>query len=675
MPAAKPPPSKADAAIKKSRELLTALTKFRNKKNNPNTPDAPAPIPKETKPVALPPAIAGSQKLQTTLAQIRKFVTSFNAEAYSAFVATMNVLPRAIVADNVEDLEEELEVRLMLLHEISGDGTYDQFLRRLRLPYNPEETKLFPRGAETLLELLAPVWSRNKEAEARIALLKIEIDESNLIDQTNSLVKRLKGEGDLLLKLDQVSETILGSLEREDLRLPAFADFASVVEFYMQGRETWENVGQTLELWGQLLAYQRDLAAGKPPFPGLSFEGLFDWVLLVPLRRKGSVAAALSEEFDIEPRLASDLLREMSNRCLRQIDQIISGYFNLFGTLLQRTVDLFEREFNPELDAMSELGQACWKNAGVLLLIFRTWNQGTFFPGALESNPVTMAKLAWKKFLNDGPPEQSIERLNIFFSDAVFPQITKEMAVEPKLITAPLERRKRQLVATSTCVGCAFASEDCCPECAAVLCGEYCYSSHTCETEPGALGLTIEQLKQKCRIDLPLYAARKVLDDQEVNVGEKTGQMLAFEYPVLQATQMSLDNANLFHLATIECRPSCARLYVRYIRATVNMLTQLAPGEEIHILINGQTYRQQGTGYGRVTEDSPQLRARSIVIPEGAVITTNRETDAAWLHGEVASIPLNSGTNTIRLLLPPSLQPVGRFTKEVTGALELVLTD
>ncbi len=684
-PAAKPAPTQAQLRIKKAKELVIALKKARReKREGQRKPDAVVAPPKETKAPDFPPGLT-DQALQTSISQIKRFVNNINQDKYTAFVEAVRRLPVRLSSNNVKELEAELVALKTDLVAISFDSENDAFLRRLRLPYDPATTRLFPRGAETVLEKLDRIWTQHQAAVQVTDSLQLEINETNVVDISGSIVRRLKIQADMLSKLSTLSEIGQESIAREDLRLPAFPNFEAMITFYRSNtRETWENVNQTLGLYDQLLGYQRDLAAGKPAFPGLSFEGLFDWVLLIPLRRSSSLTNALVEEFDVEPKLAADFVREIGDRCLLDIDSVLSGFFNQFGLLLQLTVDYFERELRSGADSLSELGQQCWKNAGLLLTIFTRWSQASFFktPDRADENTkkrykniTDLATKAWTGFLNESPAEQSIERLDSMLTSEALNRVTEAMSEEPKIVDAKLSLpEKRQLLVTSTCEHCSFAGDNYCPDCGTVLCSEYCYELHECNSPELTLGLAAEQLKQKCRIDLPLYASRKVLDDQDVSVGPKTGQMLAFEYPVLQATQMH-DNSYLFHLATIDCRPSCARLYIRYIRVTVNMLTQLAPTDHLLVLVNGQSFSQQLIGFGRTTEESPRLRARTLLVPAGAQLTSNQETDAAWLHGNVAEIPLRSGANTIRLVLPPVLQPVDRFTKEVTASLELILTD
>lgn len=686
--AVKPEPTKAEKDTKKARQLLDAFKKARRDKLKEASTE-PAPDAKSVKPAALPPAIAGDQKLQTALSLLKRFVSNIKPNELDAYEMAIRELPKAMQVNTTKEVEQSLKEYKSFLEQITNNNTYDQFSQRIRLPHDPETAAIFPKGAEAVLQLIDSYWKLRTDAK----LIKNEfkgaaavIDEGNFVERAASLTARLKRAAPLLSKLYEFSDVSQVSFERDYVRFPPLANLAELADFY-RGKETTTKADVAFSLWAQLIAYQKDLAAGKPAFAGLDFPGAFDWALLVPLKRKTSLTKALSEEFGLEEKLAADYVRSITDKCLRLVSDIFSLFFSQFGQIVEATADYFQRELPSALEkgALSPLGTKAWRTAEVLLTTFSRWNRATFFSKSGEqtdkqfTNLIALGSGGWTSFLNNSPAEQSIERLEFFIDPDIKKLLTKDMTAEPKLLDARLgfvrQDRARQLVVSSACVGCAYAGDSFCPTCAAAFCGEYCYSTHKCPTPRASIGLAAEQLRQKCRIDLPIYAARMVLDDQDVFVAGKTGQMLGFEYPVLQATQLP-DNANLFHLATIDCRPSCARLYIRYLRVTVNMLSQLAAGEELYILINGQRAAEQSTSYGRVTEDSPQLRARSLLIPAGAQLTSNKETDAAWLHGVVANIPLFSGnSNTIRLVLPPSLQPVGRFTKEVTASMELILTD
>lgn len=586
------------------------------------------------------------------------------------------------------------EVRARLQRFVSTP-MYEPFLSILHLPFDGSPGKHFPWLVQELTSTLNGIRESLGAAEKLAEDWATPVSEQNFRDLANGLPEQMKGNSSTaLVRLFEASELLSGGLTAPDAKsLPAIQTLAELARLYEQ-RGATDKIASEYKLWS-LILNESLREPGVDYARGLDHPVLKQWFQYAPLTvRYESFERALIVGFTADSDEAEQAIRDYIGALRTRVNalkvELLGSIISRYAAINRTVQDLAQRILT---SGAAEAGSS----AASYTLAYcveaaerqqRTWtlfrSDAVLFSGSGSAHAelANLFRSLWKAFMNEPEGRSSWRTISGFLENPdlvkLLPDDLGSTLVSSELVqdlTLSKEPRFRsELLWINACEGCGIATYFC-KQCVQPCC-ERCIGegSHECQKlEHDEYLVKAGELLHTCQLDVPKDVGQVVLDDQEVIVGEKRGQLLGFEYACLQACQLT-DNANLFHLASLSCPPS-ARLAIRYLRVTVHSVIPFNFGDEINILLNGEKVAAQQIFYGQPDGRAPLLRSRSLVIPSGAQISWHRPTDRAWLHGTVAYIPTPTNQElSIRLQLPPQLQPRTHYTKNVTASLELILT-
>lgn len=595
------------------------------------------------------------------------------------------------------------EVRARLQRFVSTPE-FEPFLSILHLPFDGDPGKHFPWLVQELTSALNGIRESIGAAEKLAADWATPVSEQNFRDLANSLPEQMKGNSSTaLVRLFEASELLSGGLTAPEAKsLPALQTLAELSRLYEQ-RGATDKIASEYKLWS-LLLNESLREPGVDYARGLDHPVLKQWFQYAPLTvRYESLEQALVAGFAPDSDEAEQAIRDYVGALRIRVSAL---KVELLGSIISRYADINRTVQELAQRILTSGAAEAGSSAASYTLAYcvetaerqqRTWtlfrSDAVLFSGSGSAHAelANLFRSLWKAFMNEPEGRSSWRTIGGFLenpdlvkllpddlgsgsSSAPISAAADDMADE--LAFSPKQPRFRsELLWMNACEGCGIATYFC-KQCVQPCC-ERCIGDgvHECVAlERDECLLKAGELTRLCRLDVPKDVGQVVLDDQEVIVGEQRGQLLGFEYACLQACQLT-DNANLFHLASLQCSPGARRLAIRYLRVTIHSLIPLNTGDQLNILLNGEKIAAQQIFYGQPDGRAPLLRSRSLVIPSGAQISWHRPTDRAWLHGTVAYIPVPVDRElSIRIQLPPQLQPRTHYTKNVTASLEMILT-
>lgn len=601
--------------------------------------------------------------------------------------------------------QQHLSLSKRRINRVIYDAGLGKYKSILRLPFDGATASLYPFLAVELIDVVNGIRETLAEAEILLVSWSAPVSEQNFLDLARQYGKQIDSAQQTLVKLFACSEQLKDSIVAASLLpVPALDDLAAAYKLY-EPRTTGSKGSAALELklW-QAILDPTIRVPGVDYSAGLDNPLLQEWIFYRPLSsRYASLTDALIRQFapdelNTEPirEFVSDLASQANSLQAGLLSQLVDRFYAINAV----TVELFDRASNNAAGTeQATVGFA----AEAAVLQARTFVQvsapGDKFRSEDTSNPSaqktlnTKFKEIWNGVVNrPGESPASMRSLSNIFNHPDFKDLLPENFGKKTTIAVKNEwieiakhltaldkmeppRYDGGLVWHNSCKDCGLAGLRFCKTCTNPFCTN-CFDTHEEHDEKYEVSCDVLTLKRNgmCKLQVPPHVAQVVLDDQAITVGDRAGQLLGFEYSCLQAAQLQ-ENAHLFHLMTLECGPQ-TRISIRYLRVTIHSVLPIAEGDPIRILINGAAVSEAKLYYGQPDGRAPQLRGRSILIPEGAEISWLRETDQAWLHGSVANIELPEGVPVhIRLQLPIQLQPQGALTKDVTASVEIVLTE
>lgn len=569
----------------------------------------------------------------------------------------------------------------------------ERLTKVLFLPFDGDSRRLYPWLASELIAMVNTVRDSLAAAEILAANWSAPVTEQNFQDLSKEFEKQLDQSTQILINLWTVSEKLNDNLTASSVfPLPSIGNLQEAYDVF---EKRPQNMADELKLWRVILD-QSIRVPGVDYSAGLDNPILSRWIRYTPLTsRFNSITEALlvafranpDPEIEVIPNPAADqaireFVSELDKKATLLQNEILRSIIARFSDISEVSTALLNRALNGAVVSEQNVVGLCVET---LLLQAQTFNRlstgASIFSTPDESSAqkklVASFKGLWKISANSKLNPSSMRTLLSVLTQPNLAELLPEGFGEKKAprpgVRGELDERfHNELFWHNSCEQCGLASDEFCALCVVPFCN-LCMDGHQCTKEPSPRVdcWSRAALITMCKVMAPPNVAQLVLHDQAIHVGAQTGQLLGFEYPCLQATQLPT-NANLFHLLSIKC--TARPLDVRYLRVTIHSVLPIGENDPLHILINGARVKSK-TYFGQVDGRAPLLRSRSLVIPENAQVSWSRETDEAWLHGDVANIALDDGMKIdIRLQLPVSLQPLQVLTKNVTASLEIVLT-
>lgn len=594
-----------------------------------------------------------------------------------------------------------VKYRLQLIY---SDTNIERYVKVMHLPFDGQVNVLYPWAASELIDKVNGIRETITEAEVLLVSWSAPVSEQNFLIFAKQYKKQVEGATQLLIRLFACDGQLEDSFTAPSLLpLPELRDLKAIYDVYEpRGASKKSSIGRELELW-QAILNPALRTPGVDYSRGLDNPLLQEWVNYEPLNsRYASLTSALLNSFasPTSPEAAS-AIREFTQDLAAQVaslqKDLITQLVDRFFAINRMASELFDRVVNNAVTSEQEVVGFCVEVAQVQGRTFVDFTGKEVFKAEEGSSEAARKALNNKfKIAWDGQvdrPKEALGSMRSLIQILTHPNLaellpegfgakttTQPGSVKEILNESPFEEAQPRydggLVWHNSCSDCGLAVNIFCEECTEPYCNR-CVSLHNCQriTESGVeCAMNVLKLARLCQLEVPPHIAQVVVDDQAITVGGFLGQMLGFEYPCLQATQLH-ENANLFHLMLLTCGPR-VNLSIRYLRVTIHSVLPILESDPIRVLINGAAVSEAKLYYGQTDGRAPQLRGRSVVIPEGAEISWLRETDQAWLHGSVANIELPPQTPVnIRLQLPIQLQSQGVLTKDVTASVEIVLTE
>lgn len=676
------------------RKLLDALKEQESGKQ-PAKPPAPSTsrsgFPQGMGPIA--------QELALRLRNYRK---SEYAEGFSRF---QNHIQRLNISyEGAIPFPQHLASVKYRLQLIYLDANIERYVKVIRLPFDGGVNVLYPWAASELIDKVNGIRETITEAEVLLVSWSAPVSEQNFLNFAKQYKKQVESATQLLIRLFASSSQLEDSFTAASLLpLPELRDLKALYDVYEpRGASGKSSIARELKLWQAIL----DPALRTPGVDyssGLDNPLLQEWVNYEPLNsRYTSLTSALLNTFasPVSPEAAS-AIREFTQDLVAQVaslqKDLVTQLVDRFFAINHMASELFDRVVNNAVNSEQEVVGFCVEAAQVQGRTFVDFTGKEVFKAEEGSSEAARRSLNSKfKTAWDGQvdrPKEAPGSMRSLLQILTHPNLIELLpegfgtkttvqtgSVREVLNESPFDETQPRydggLAWHNSCSDCGLAVNIFCEECTEPYCNR-CVNAHNCQrtTESGVeCAVNVLKFARLCQLEVPPHVAQVAVDDQAITVGSFRGQLLGFEYTCLQATQLH-ENANLFHLMMLTCGPRI-RLSIRYIRVTIHSVLPILESDPIRVLINGAAVSEAKLYYGQTDGRAPQLRGRSIVIPEGAEISWLRETDQAWLHGNVANIELPSQTPVnIRLQLPIQLQSQGVLTKDITASVEIVLTE
>lgn len=642
---------------------------------------------------------------QVLALRLREYKKPEFEAGFAQFQTLIQRLKLRFAYEGPDPFQQHLSVLKFRINSMFNNVNLEKYKNILRLPFDGVVAPLYPFLAVELIDTVNGIRETLAEAEILLVSWSAPVSEQNFLDLARQYGKQIESSQQILIKLFACSEQLRDSIVATSLLpVPALEDLAAAYKVYEpRATGTKGSVARELKLW-QAILDRTVRTPGVDYSLGLDNPLLQEWIIYEPLSsRYASLSEALVRQFG-SAESSAEPIREFVANLASEANSLQAGLLSQlvdrFYAINAMAVELFNRAASnaagTEQATVGFAAEAAVLQARTFVLLSAASDK---FRSEDNSNPSaqktlnTKFKEIWNGVVNKpGESPASMRSLSNIFNHPDFKDLLPENFGKKTTIAVKNEWSEiaNHLAALkkiappqydgglawhNSCEDCGLAGALFCKTCANPFCTN-CFETHEEHDEKYEVSCDMLTLKRTgmCKLQIPPHVGQVVLDDQAITVGEKVGQLLGFEYACLQATQLQ-ENAHLFHLMTLECGPQ-TRISIRYLRVTVHSVLPIAEDDPIRILINGAAVSEAKLYYGQSDGRAPQLRGRSVLVPEGAEISWLRETDQAWLHGSVANIELPEGTPVnVRLQLPTQLQSQGVLTKDVTASVEIVLTE